>query len=195
MKIFTKKNTSLFVASIWITCFLIHFPNYVGWGSSKFSTGYQMCTRDMEVQSYSVFFGSMMLSTIGVTFIFYCKIYQTTKKSYLSVKIITGHQNNRDHMEQQDHAVHRCSVTFFNELKLAKTSFKIFVVFVIFWMPSVILTLIGIRDFVPTAVYLYSLLMAHSNSTLNFFVYYIDNAIFRGGFNSLLRRVMYRNVR
>lgn len=149
-----------------------------------------MCTRDMELLSYTVFFGSMMLSAIGITFLFYFKIYQTTKKSNLSIKIITGRKSHTEQYRQS----HPCTVAIINELKLAKTCFKIFIIFITFCMPGVILTLMGIRDFVPDAVYLCAIFMGHTNSTLNFFIYYFDNQIFKSCIKNLIRRVMASNV-
>lgn len=75
------------------------------------------------------------------------------------------------------------------EIRIVKTSFKIFIAFVCFWTPTALLILLGTSDYVPKPVYLYSLFFAHSNSTLNFFIYYIDNEQFKQGFWRLVQKL------
>lgn len=77
-----------------------------------------------------------------------------------------------------------------NEIKLAKTSFKIFIIFVATWSPTALLILMGINGFIPLSVYLYAVLLAHSNSTFNFFIYYVDNEMFRTGFKNVLKKMV-----
>uniref|UniRef100_A0A915I1U7 G-protein coupled receptors family 1 profile domain-containing protein n=1 Tax=Romanomermis culicivorax TaxID=13658 RepID=A0A915I1U7_ROMCU len=69
-----------------------------------------------------------------------------------------------------------------DELRLIKASFKIFLLFLIMWFPVVVVILF-FRDQsrwnVPESVYLFTALIAHSNSTCNVFIYYYDNCSFR----------------
>lgn len=183
LKYFSKRSTAFFISSIWILCFLVHSPNHFGWGDSKYSTGFQLCTLDMETLSYSFFYGCCMIAAIVATFVFYLKTYQTMRKSNLAKKMIT----------RSDSLSHESS-RIMEEMKLAKTSFKIFIIFVCFWTPSAVLILMGVNHSVPSAVYLYSVLMAHSNSTLNFFIYYVDNKCFKNGCKSLFKRVLGKRI-
>lgn len=199
MRYFTTRNTGLFILSIWIMCFLIHMPNHVGWGDSRYSTGFLLCTLDMETLSYSFFYGCCMVAAIGATFYFYFKIYQTIRKSSLSKKMITGKVGKKETKKEEskegaipaDHPKTIFSESHLrDEIKLAKTSFKIFIIFVLTWTPTAILILMGINGMVPAPVYLYAVLMAHSNSMANFFIYYVDNEMFKNAFKNVVRKML-----
>uniref|UniRef100_A0A915JLQ3 G-protein coupled receptors family 1 profile domain-containing protein n=1 Tax=Romanomermis culicivorax TaxID=13658 RepID=A0A915JLQ3_ROMCU len=79
-----------------------------------------------------------------------------------------------------------------DELRLINASFKIFLVFLIFWAP-VIVVILFFRDRtyynVPNSVYLFSALLAHSNSTCNVFIYYWANNAFKKFVRHLLEEL------
>jgi len=79
-------------------------------------------------------------------------------------------------------------MSLIDELHLIKASFKIFLIFLIFWTPVVIIILFFRHPsyHVPQWVYLYAALLAHSNSTCNFFVYYRENKAFRRALSRLV---------
>lgn len=77
------------------------------------------------------------------------------------------------------------------EFHLIKASFKIFLIFFVFWTPGMVSVLILRNEsWVPDWLFLYAALLAHSNSTFNYFVYYTHNRAFRKSLGNLLRRFL-----
>jgi len=137
----------------------------------------------MDTFSYSMFYGCWMVLAISLTFLFYYKIYRKIRESKLTQKMIGGVTIQEGRDQNSNLAAMK------KEIRFVKTSFKIFIAFVCFWSPTALLILMGTNSFVPKPVYLFSLFFAHSNSTLNFFIYYIDNMEFKKGFWSLVQKV------
>lgn len=165
---FTKQKTVMYITLIWLFSYCAHLPNHIGWGTVRYSSHFQFCTFDSDNQLYSYFYASFFLVSIIVTAIFYLKIYLTVRKSNLPRQLIVGKKGRSpDEMNLVD------------EMRLMKASFKIFVVFLIFWAPVTILILSPFKELFPNWVYLYAALAAHSNSTLNVVFYWFDNETFR----------------
>ena len=72
-------------------------------------------------------------------------------------------------------------------MKLARTFFSLFLAFTICWMPFAFLTTIDFAGDMPDAVYIFVVLFAHGNSTVNFFLYGLTNNQFRAGYVRFLR--------
>lgn len=75
-----------------------------------------------------------------------------------------------------------------SEIKLAKTLFIIFIVFVICWAPYALICLVDRADNMPKEAYTIAILFAHSSSTLNSVLYAATNKGFRQGYKLFLNK-------
>lgn len=80
-------------------------------------------------------------------------------------------------------------IHFSTEVKLAKTLFIVFLVFCLCWSPYAMICLIDRFDKQPKEAYMFSILLAHSSSTLNSIVYALTNKGFRDGYKKVLNKV------
>lgn len=180
---FTKVRVLMYVVLIWAVSFFVHMPNHVGWGMVRYSSNFQFCTFDADHLSYSVYYASYLFLAIIVTAVFYVKLYLVLRKSVLPRQLLLGKKELIKSAMLSNNASSEMSVK--DELRLAKASFKIFVAFLIFWAPVTVLILLAMGDKIPNWAYLYAALAAHSNSTLNVFIYYIENKTFRRAITSI----------
>ena len=72
-------------------------------------------------------------------------------------------------------------------MKLARTFFILFLAYTVCWTPFAFLTTIDFAGHMPDAVYIFFVLFAHSNSTINVFLYGLTNSHFREGYVRFLR--------
>lgn len=193
---FTNRRIIIYIISIWLFSFLIHLPNRVGWGEIRYSYMGRFCTLDTDLMSYTYFFTSVSTVAITVTFVYYLKIYLVVRRSKACLSIILGKNevhcryclginNNFDSQTEGDfHPT--CIPVSVDEVKIVRTSFKIFFTFLLTWLPLYIIFFIHFHLDVPPYVYLYSGMIAHCNSTINFFVYFLDNSLFHKELKRLL---------
>lgn len=143
----------------------------------------------MDEFSYSLFYGSCMILAMLCTFHFYNKVFSKIRRSKAVQRMINGGEVAAGNGAQENAIGGGMDFhTLKKEMRLVKTSFKIFLLFVCLWSPTAGLILLGPNRFIPKPIYLYSLFFAHSNSTLNFFIYYVDNVEFRNGFWRLVSK-------
>ena len=74
-------------------------------------------------------------------------------------------------------------------VRLAKTLFFIFAIFVICWTPYAIIVAIDVNDEFPAELHTYAVLVAHTNSSLNSVLYGVTNKQFRDGYYRVMRTV------
>lgn len=197
VKYFTFRRNILYIGSIWVLSFFVHLPNHLGWGESRYSFMFRFCTLDTDLWSYAMFYALFLLIAIVTTFVFYARIYNTVRHSKLAKSIIVGkdtenHQKKQNNIQQT--AIHR-ETAIKNELKIIKASFKIFIMFLLCWLPVSILILIHLMETVPAWAYLYAALLAHCNSTLNFIVYFLEDDSFRRVMKKALAKLYPRKNR
>lgn len=71
------------------------------------------------------------------------------------------------------------------ELLIIKTSFKIFILCFLTWLPFTFAVLTSFYK-LPPYIYLYAGLLAHCNSTLNFVVYFVENKTFHSAMKDVV---------
>lgn len=177
---FTPFRIGLYITSIWLLSFIVHLPNHFGWGTTRYSFMLRYCTFDTDLFSYLYFYSAVLVLAIIMAFIFYLKIYLVLRKSTLSKSLITGHKQDASNQ----------SSAMSDEIKIIKTSFKIFILFLITWSPLCTLFLLHLMDEIPPWLYLYAALAAHGNSTLNFIVYFIENEMFRKAMKGIVYKLL-----
>lgn len=72
-------------------------------------------------------------------------------------------------------------------MKLARTFFLLFLTYTICWTPFAFLSTLDFPGHMPDPVYIFFVLFAHGNSTINVFLYGLTNSHFRAGYVKFLR--------
>lgn len=186
-KVYTWRNSILMCIGLWILCFLLEMPNFFGWGDHVYDDKTLSCVWDRTADfSYTMFF-----STVGVAFpiilisICYLKIYLHVRQSKLKVAA----------MRREGKVVSFTSTREYREsMKLARTLFIIFVVFAVCWTPYAIIVAADTKDSYSMEVHIFSILIAHTNSSLNSVLYGLTNKHFRNSYYKILRMGWCRRV-
>ena len=71
-------------------------------------------------------------------------------------------------------------------MRLARTLFLIFVVFATCWTPYAIIVAVDYKDEFTQELHIFSVLLAHTNSSLNCILYGLTNRYFRQSYKKLL---------
>ncbi|OQV16753.1 putative Melatonin receptor type 1B-B [Hypsibius exemplaris] len=168
-RVYTKRRTLLLCLAVWVLIYSIELPNHVGWGDKRFSVVFFVCTFANHVHSYAVFFiGLGVLVPVGASFLAYLGIYCKVRHSALVQR-----RANRRSMERTLRAEHRAKRRAFREnVRVAQALFRVFLVFILMWL--------------PVAVVILTVLLAHGNSSINCVVYAASIDHFREGYCKLL---------
>ena len=185
-RVYTIRNSVCMVVCLWIVSFLMEMPNFIGWGDHVFDRKTLSCVWDRTADlSYSMFF-----SIAGVAFpvilisICYLKIYIFFKKNKNKIATIQNSVSNA----QQSHwsAVAKKKKESKESIRLARTLFVIFVVFVVCWTPYAVIVSVDHKDQLHQSYHIFSILLAHTNSSLNSVLYGLTNRNFRLKYKQLL---------
>ena len=84
------------------------------------------------------------------------------------------------------HQRHQSLREFQKNVKVAKALFRVYVIFLIMWLPVAVLILMGWGPRVHPVWYILTVLMAHGNSSINCLVYALSLDHFREGYLRLL---------
>ena len=174
-EIFTWRNSILMALALWLLCFLMKLPNFVGWGSNVYDRKSLNCTFDRLAYSYTLFFVAAGVG-IPVALIAYChyKLYVFVKESEKRVAGKATGLSSKDRSKS---------------VRLARTLSVIFVAYVTCWSPFGVLVVVDPYDSAPLWLYLYTVLLAHSNSCINSVLYGLTNKEFRRGYGSVLTKL------
>ena len=136
-----------------IVSFLLEMPNFFGWGDHVYDPKTLTCIWDRTADySYTIFFDVMGVAIpVSLIFVCYLRIWLFVRASKRKIKshVEKGSRDARDSM------------------KLARTLFIIFVVFVGCWSPYALIILLDKNDTYAAELHTYSVLIAHINSSLN----------------------------
>jgi hypothetical protein len=184
-KIFTRTKSVLMCLALWIICFLAEMSCFIGWGDHSYDKKTLSCVWDRTADfSYTLFF-----SLAGVAFpvslisICYIRIYlfvRASKQRVAAVRVDGG----------QAQAAKDVSMQRQESMKLARTLFVIFAVFAVCWSPYAVIVVADRYDTFPMEIHIFSILIAHTNSSLNSVLYGLTNANFREGYKKLVRAML-----
>ena len=184
-KIYTPRNSVLICVGLWIVCFTAEMSCFIGWGDHSYDRKTLSCVWDRTADfSYTVFFsGAGVAFPIVLISICYIKIYaffRASKKRVAAMEMNSpsgGSKPDADGVRQIKKQSAR------NEsMKLARTLFIIFAVFAACWTPYAIIVVADIHDEYAMEVHIFSILLAHTNSSLNSVLYGLTNVHFRQGY-------------
>ncbi|OWA51758.1 putative Melatonin receptor type 1A [Hypsibius exemplaris] len=195
--IYTVKSSVACCLFIWVLAHLLHMPNHIGWGRNRFNEEYYLCSFDMVVHSYSVFYimTGVIIPLVGVLF-GYTAIFLKVRSVKLQIrqhqKSLARKKSSVLHAGKGDGAAHlhkkRSQKAGFtvDDVKLAKTLFAAFLVFLICWLPFSLFVLAHEPAAIPRWVYVLAIIMAHGNSAVNPILYGVTNEKFREGYRTIL---------
>lgn len=183
-KIFTRTSSLCMCVGLWVVCFLAEMSCFVGWGDHSYDHKTLSCVWDRTADfSYTIFF-----SVAGVAFpillisICYARIYLFVKAS--KQRVAAMQESRREQMKDFSTAVQRQE-----SMRLARTLFIIFAVFAACWTPYAIIVVADRYDTYPMEIHIFSILMAHTNSSLNSILYGLTNIQFRLAYLQIFRLV------
>ena len=182
--IFNLRTNVTMCASFWILGFSFTLPGLVGWTDNVYDHKMLECIWDRKSSlSYNIFFsGFVVFMPTFVIAISYAKI---SIYVYRSRKLISKMCDNLKQVKNRGTA----------SIRVARTLFIIFAIFVLCWAPYASLVLIDLQDQAPLEVHLYILLLAHLHATLNALVYWATNKDFRTGYLTVLTRLVGQTVK
>ena len=168
----------------WVIGFGVSLPGLFGWTDNIYDHKMLECVWDRTRSlSYTIFFSTVAVFTpILIIATSYIKIVTFVVASKKKVAKIC---HNQEYISKSRTA----------SLKVAKSLFIIFAIFVLCWAPYASVVLIDFQDQAPLEVHLYILLLAHIHATLNAIVYWATNKHFRKGYLIVLARLVGRTVK
>ncbi|XP_030845478.1 melatonin receptor type 1B-B-like [Strongylocentrotus purpuratus] len=178
--IYTRRNTLLMTASLWILCAFIDLPNYIGLGAHIFDVKKMGCSFDrLGHYGYTFYFiGMGVVIPLCLVLFCYIRVFIFVRESERRIHSwqTQGDQAARSQMPRVSKADRRLMITVF----------IIFIVFLTCWTPYVIIVLTDVNNVYPKELYVGAVIMAHLNSSLNSILYGITNRRFREGYKRLL---------
>ncbi len=176
-KIYNRKTIPFIVSSVWVWCFLLDLPNYLGWGNHTFDTKGYYCAYDYtDNYSYTLFLVSCgFIAPMVLVSYCYVRIFFFAKKSKERLKRLTK-SDRRSQIKTID-------------LRLLKSIGSIWIMFMLMWTPYSIIVIFDFRGTWPQWFFVLALCVAHTNSSINSAIYAATNRNFREGYGILIRRL------
>ena len=178
-RIYNRKTVPFIIASLWIFCFVLDLPNFIGWGRHAFDTKALYCAYD-----YTANYGyTLYLITLGfclpMTLVSYC---------YLRIFLFARRSKRRlRNLSKADRHVHSHIKT--TDIRLLKSIGSIWIMFMMMWTPYAIIVMFDFSGSWPQWFFVLSIALAHTNSSINSVLYAATNKNFREGYILLIRRM------
>ncbi len=176
-RIYNRKTIPFIVSSLWVWCFLLDLPNFLGWGKHAFDTKAYYCAYDYtDNYGYTLYLISFGFST-PMILVSYCyvRIFLFAKKSKQRLKNLTK-SDGRSQIKTTD-------------LRLLKSIGSIWIMFMLMWTPYATIVIFDFKGNWPQWFFVLSICLAHTNSSINSALYAATNRNFREGYAILIRRL------
>ncbi|XP_054763606.1 melatonin receptor type 1B-B-like [Lytechinus pictus] len=179
---YNRKTVSLMLVAIWTISFLIALPNIVNWGGYRFDWKTMVCTADMAIDySYTIYFSGMAFGIpLFIIMYSYVRIYYYAWKSSSRLKRVAEEDG--------------LSLRHANDMKLVRSVLIIIVVFVSMCAPYALTVIIDRHTVAHRNMYIFSALLAHTNSSINCVIYAATNRNFRQGYLYFFRLISCRDI-
>ncbi|KAL4226622.1 Melanopsin [Mactra antiquata] len=176
-RIFKKWQSIAICACFYLVGGTLVMLNFAGVGDHGFDRKSVECIWDrMATYPYTVVFSIVLVWIPSlVTGICYLKIYLFVRSHRRRVK---AHQGSTAQ-----------NSPFMKNIRLAKTLFVIYAVFITCWAPYALLIVLDSQDTYPHSVHVYITAFAHLHPSLNWFIYYITNRKFKNAYNNLFYKI------
>lgn len=178
-RVFTMRNSLLMCLALWVACILFALPNFFGWGAHIYDRKTLSCIWDRTADlSFSVFiFGGVTFPILLISICYlliFCHVHKSKNKIHAQPGV-------GSHLQERNTSRKRK-----NSMRLVRTLFIIFVIFVICWTPYALLLVIDFPDTLPLEAHLFATMFAHTNSSFNCALYGMTNKQFRRGYRRVL---------
>ncbi|GAU95472.1 hypothetical protein RvY_07084 [Ramazzottius varieornatus] len=130
--------------------------------------------------------GLGVLVPIAASFLAYLGIYLKVRHSTLVRKRISSRQADHKLSKAQRARLHVKQRVFHEDVKVAHALFRVFVIFLLMWLPVAVLIVMGRGTEVSPVWYILTILLAHGNSSINCVVYAASLESFRDGYMKVL---------
>ncbi|XP_002737677.1 melatonin receptor type 1B-B-like [Saccoglossus kowalevskii] len=168
-KIYTVPTTLAMAAAVWLSCFLLDFPNFVGWGDHGYDAKTMVCSYSRTASLSWLLFFVISAVLVPACIILYCYISVYLLVRNHGLTFTGGFQRNTVRLKKKD-------------IQLMKTLFAIFLVFITCWVPYAIVVVADVNDTWPHYIHITVWIMAHGNSALDSILYGVMNKQFRDGY-------------
>ncbi|KAL5004137.1 hypothetical protein ScPMuIL_017593 [Solemya velum] len=182
--LFTWRKTLSYCLLLWLVCFALEVPNMTGWGGHTFDLKTMACSYDRLANiTYTYTFCAVgILLPIIAVFISYLKIFIYARRTRKELKRISGSKcliygKSKYKSRRQE------------ELQLARTLFCVCIIFLICWTPYATVVVLDYDDRWSKIVYVVVIQMAHTNSSVNFMLYWLMNQRFKRGYQQFASRI------
>lgn len=172
--VFSKWRCVLICVICWLFGFLFEVGNFLGWGDHVYDQKNHSCIWDRTASSsYTYFVGFfLILGSLTLILLSNIKIFLTirnTKADLYRVQMNDAH-DNKNHIWRET-------------VKACRTLFIVTAVFIVCWLPYMIIIVIDIDNTrIPMPVHLFLTMLAHFHSSVNFIIYVRSNKQFRQAF-------------
>ncbi|XP_074650554.1 melatonin-related receptor-like [Tubulanus polymorphus] len=169
--IYNLRNGIIISIVLWVISFLLELPNITGWNGHAYDRKTLTCLWDRNYNYYyNLFFSGFGVAVPLVIistcyFLIFWNVYQSKKKIGTKADGTSGKKDS---------------------MRLARTLFIIFIVFALCWTPFTLFVVIDPKDELGQELYMFAILIAHVNSSLNCILYGITNKQFRKGYYKVL---------
>ena len=185
-KVFNLRTYLAMICSFWIAGALTTIPLFVGWGRHTYDTKTLQCFWDRTASlSFAIFFSAGIVATPTVIISFsYGALYHHVLASKRRIQVSNGIDNNGASKNSGYEARQRSRT-----IKLAKSLFIIFLVFVGCWSPFALLVVLDHKDVAPHEVHLFITQLAHLHASANCIVYALTNSQMRRAYRTVFVRL------
>ncbi|GAU95227.1 hypothetical protein RvY_06878-2 [Ramazzottius varieornatus] len=160
-------------------------PNHIGWGDTRFSEVFFVCTFANHVHSFALFYILVgVMIPVSVSCAAYIGIFKRVRTSNLVRNRILNRDAVASKVPLKDERMQIRD--FHRNIRIARALFKVFMIFLIMWIPVAVLILMGMGKQVDYVWYILTVLLAHGNSSVNCVVYALSLDHFREGYTKLL---------
>ncbi|XP_030838615.1 melatonin receptor type 1B-B-like [Strongylocentrotus purpuratus] len=180
--IYNRRTVPFMLLAVWSISFFIDLPNMVGWGDHRFDWKTMVCTADMAIDySYTIYFSCMGFG-VPLCFIIYSyvRIYYHAWKSSARLNRVA----------KEDGLSNRHT----NDMRLARSLLCIVIFFIAMWAPYSLTVIIDRHSVAHRYIYIFTALLAHTNSSINCLLYGATNRNFRQGYMYFFRFILCRDV-
>ena len=184
-RIYNRKTIPFIIAGIWIYCFFVDLPNFLGWGEHVFNSRARLCLFDYTVSySYTLYLVCLAIA-IPMFLVSFC---------YVRILLFAWKSKQRLRKFANTDSVtcpripggrNRIRTT---DVRLLRSVASTWVAFIIMWTPFVIVVLLDPGDW-SGSVFAVAITLAHCNSSINSIIYGATNPNFREGYVKFVKRI------
>jgi len=185
-KIYTPKNVYIMIAALWIFSFGMIFPPLVDiWGTLGLNESTFSCTiKKLNGKSPKkfLFLVAFLLPTVVIISCYSAIFYKikTMRRKIESHSFRTPVSASKIRIHQQQHKKHRKE-----DLKLTKMMLTIFILFLVCFLPLMLVNVVD-DDMKMPSIHVIASVLAWMSASINPFVYAIQNQQYQEAFRSLL---------